>query len=117
RLQLRELTAAADEGARVGRQGKRSLRAVGADGGELRGQLTGQLRQLAAPVVRPILVAVLGQQVSLVQRQSGSVGGGRSRVACTRRGALEQVDVDVGRETEHFVAHLDCICVERAPSD
>ena len=105
RAQLGELAPAADERARVGREPARPVR--GPEGGELLGELRGQLGELVAPARRPVVVAVLRQQLAAVDRERGAVGGRRSRAARVRRGELEPVDVDVRGEEEHLVPNLD----------
>jgi hypothetical protein len=94
--QLVELALAADERRRVDRQAADAL-----DRAEL-AQLVGEGRrqpgQLVAPGLDPVLIAVLGEELTAVQRERRPVGRRSPRPAGVDRHPLELVDVhdDVG---------------------
>ena len=116
RAELAELAAAADERARVSRQRARTVVAR-IEPLELGAELGREGGELVAPVDRPVVVAVLRQQLAAVDRERGSVRRRRPGPARVGGGSLEAVDVDVGGEEEHLVAKLDRLRVERAPRD
>ena len=76
RLQLGKLAAAADERAGVRGQRGRAVGAGGAEAGEGLRQLRRQLRELVAPCRRPVVVAVLRQQLAAVDGEGRTVRGG-----------------------------------------
>jgi len=65
-------------------------------------------------LLRPVVVSVLRQELAAVQRERGPERRRRLRVPRSRRRRLERVDVDVGSEREHLVAHADRVRSERA---
>ena len=119
RPQLAELTAAPDERARGRGQRRRSILGFRfrPESGELLSQRGGQLRELFATLSRPVVVAILGQQLAAVERQCrpiGSVGPSTSR---SGGGELESVDVELGCQLKYLLTQLDRSGAERAPRD
>ncbi len=115
--QLVELALAADERRRVDRQAANAL--DHAEFAQLLDEGCRQLGELVAPALDPVLVAVLGQELTAVQRQRRPEGRRSPRPAGVDRRALELVDVhgDVGGEVEQLVAQLDRVGAQRAAGD
>ena len=117
RFELVELALPADERGRVERQAAYAL-----DHAELP-QLVGEggreLGELVPAAFDPVLVAVLGEELTAVQRQRRPVRGGRSCTAGIDGCPLELLDVDgdAGGEVQQLVAELDRIGAQRAPGD
>jgi hypothetical protein len=65
----------------------------------------------------PVVVAILREQLTAVDRQRGATGGTSSYLVGVRGGALEAVDIDIdiGVEEQKLVANLDRIGAEDPP--
>ena len=116
RIQLRELALSTDERARIRGQAERCRRA---ERRRLLGERGGQLRELFATPLGPVVVAVLRQQLAAVEREHGAIRRRRLHPPRVRGRQLEQVDVDVdvSRKRQHLVADVDRVRAERAPRD
>ena len=116
RIQLRELSLSADERARIRGQAERCRRA---ERSRLLRERGGQLRELFATPLGPVVVAVLREQLAAVEREHGAIRRGCLHPPRIRGRQLEQVDVDVdvSRKRQHLVADVDRVRAKRAPRD
>ena len=105
RRELSELVLAPDEGAAL--LGQPPKRRGGALSRRALLQLAAQALELLAPLERPVLVAVLGQQLAGVQGQRGAEGSGRALAPGLLGRALELLHVDTRVEHQQLLAHLD----------
>ena len=112
RLQLGELLASADERARVGREAERPR---GAEGGDRLLELGCEREELVATRLCPVVVAILRQELTAVERERSPVGGRSLDPARVGSRELEPVDVDIRCEGEDFVPQFDRLGVERTP--
>ena len=78
-------------------------------------ELGHQRRELLATRFRPVVVAVLGQELAGVERDRRAVGRRCLEAASVCGCELEPVDVDVRGEREDLVSQFDRLGIERAP--
>src|SRR5262249_8866693 len=86
---------------------RQAERAVLAAHLEMTFELAVELFELFAPCERPVVVAVLWQQLAAVKRQRSSICGGRPRAVRMGCRQLKVVDVHPRVEREQLVASFD----------
>jgi hypothetical protein len=73
--------------------------------------------ELVASRGGPVVVAILGEELTRVGVERRAVRRRRARAPCLLRGPLEAVDVDVGDQVQRLVTGLDRAGAEHAPGD